>query len=897
MASDLSKSAYSPLLWDYSHLVEDGWDHGGPSQPFYDPSTGQICEVKLSGIRGETLLLDVNPNVAPDTEDKFIRNPTGFFQKADLHFNRVTGRGGLFANHDALPRQIADISKNRLPVPDEIKNLVPESLFQKYEPFFDPYYVAATLRPEKVEGISLMPLDNYINLLTGLNPLLDPTTRLLADFLMEWENALPKTAENREQEELLLRIGLCLIALGARPFDAALKERLTSYGVDWHRMDVDSFDDLSDKIFYYYKSDNKLSYEFGQAITYLLELGKIPVANLDLTDEEGEVILGNPTETFLDEEQKAAEAFLAELLSPKTSDRRFQQLFVGGGADNKMSPEEGELMDRIYETNVQVPITWEEFLIIQRRFQKIDNETFTPFAFAPDGHGMFFMTLEDFYSHPEILKEIRHEDFITIRASTDSNGGGFFCEAYPFLKTIATSDEGRQMLRDYQQAYGPDELKKLIFTLLRNSREEQAGIIYDKPIWHGLVQTAPEIVDALFNFFALCYVRETAPVAKTVGELWEEATGLNREDLPYYQFEYWASPHYLLDRRIGDINRLLLDPSSTTTAPQTKGIMDPNGYCEEMYSYNWDLIRALIDRDETKLRRTIADLNRQFFLPAGYALVPNEVPGAGAFQWVAMPVKIEGVEVADQYPVQDVATFYVRNALNEFPSVQALLPPNIGIATSYTDIGGFSPNPTADRFEGAVVVVDTIEGKARELAAMKNDPAKIDKVARQHPLPSLLFNSPLETEEDFYRNLLEAVHQHELAHVTANVFGLKNDEVYSSLMQIAHSEDPFSTLFVFSILLFYKQAGSSPIVMKTAYAGRPESVAYTSHGRGCLYFFGHLARDSRLLTDDETLQTVFESDPVRFDAVIRELERIICDMSAGDLRDLAEDYAEEYLYW
>ena len=116
-------------------------------------------------------------------------------------------------------------------------------------------------------------------------------------------------------------------------------------------------------------------------------------------------------------------------------------------------------------------------------------------------------------------------------------------------------------------------------------------------------------------------------------------------------------------------------------------------------------------------------------------------------------------------------------------------------------------------------------------------------------------------------------------------------------MEIAHSEDPFSTLFVFSTRLFYKQAGSSPIVMKTARAGRPESVAYTRHGRGNLYFFGHLARDLRLLTDDETLQTVFESDPVRFDAVIRELEGVICGMSADDLRDLAEDYAEEYLYW
>ena len=402
MESGGPKSAYSPLLWDYSHLVRDYDYHGGLSKPFYDPTTGQICEAKLSGTRGETLLLDVNPNVAPDPEDEFVRNPTGFFQKADLHFNRVTGRGGLFANHDALPRWIADISKTRLPVPDEIKNLVPESLYRKYEPFFDPYYVAALLRPEKVGGIFLMPFDDYIYLLTGLNPLLDPTTRLLADFLMEWENVLPGMAEKQGQEELLLRIGLCLIALGARPFDAGLKERLTSYGVDWHNIEYDADDDT----FYY----NALPHEFGALLT-LLDLGKIPVTRSDLTDEEGEVIVGNPIETpFVDEEQKAAEAIVAELLSPKTSDERFKKIFKEIMYGEFLSPEENALLDSIFYTNTQVSITWEEFLIIQRRYQKTNNAILTPFAFGPDGSGLFFMTLGDFYSHPEILKEIQSEN-------------------------------------------------------------------------------------------------------------------------------------------------------------------------------------------------------------------------------------------------------------------------------------------------------------------------------------------------------------------------------------------------------------------------------------------------------------------------------------------------------
>lgn len=170
-------------------------------------------------------------------------------------------------------------------------------------------------------------------------------------------------------------------------------------------------------------------------------------------------------------------------------------------------------------------------------------------------------------------------------------------------------------------------------------------------------------------------------------------------------------------------------------------------------------------------------------------------------------------------------------------------------------------------------------------------------------------NTSLELDELYY----DSVQHHEEGHWDGEMryaVQAQHHEIYADLQAIAHAKNPHYTLFnqfnrvtghnpqtnQFGIIKLYK---TDPETGERKFEGYKTQQ---KHGEANIRFFEHFAQDTTvwvtpLLSEGQKFRYIYHENPAEFDRLTRVMEAKLVEMSADEIRALADKYSEWYERW
>ncbi len=902
-------------LEDFSNLAELPYSvlyrqsgRDAESYPFTNRDNSHFVEVMPTGLVWRHVKFDLNPrlrlitnqdgsvSIMPDSLPK-----TGFFQEADLDFDRLTGWGFTAAHADATEE---DLKETTFRKPEKIEYelifdgdvnspvrsnhsvtmrcgepivvdhsntsqhdnlgfwLVPKKKFntknilgddtQKKYPQLNVDYIVGLIHPAGSAGGQITSFNDWIHLIAVYNPL-DPTRGLIGQFLYDVfttvVDATPKNLRDLTKLRLLLA--------------------LTAAGVDLMAPEQDEMHRLAELLL----SGNQCDAFTQEVLTQFAVWGWLDIEVVAMAETEvADVTATEDTDLDIDQIlEQFTDAYFANLR----------------GESEQINVLKKSLIDRgsVLTESERIPVPFEElnFLLAD----PLIMTGFLPYPGEFPNQGLmgewrpypYVIDVSDDTSYQKTILYLTHNTNIT-------TGPLEFVDWLRFQITD-NADRLTRALDDETNVYGG----KLGFlqgvpTLIQYFDND---FLYNDTAWRTLLNLAPDMPEVVFYAYSQAYSHAGRDIPFGIVELWQR--DVNRDHLPE-----WDADHLMLLATLA-VNDTTAVKDHHAIIKEAVSVLSGN-YQDEtrlVFPFLYELVYAMRSADPVKMNDVLAGINDRYLVPLGYAIelvsVRNAVNGNS---YLPIPVRISATQSRHlpNFPSIHTTAYYVDMVDEEFPElyylddldgVETLLNSH---ADPVTFLKRYKKDHKTKTFAGPIINRDFVRLVARD--TVKN--------LHQNPFKNIV--APNLSEEDAYKDLLTDCAAHETAHIedVAVQQALQKEngtvpdfnEIYATLLGIAGCTNPKLALVLRADLFVHDVNGQAVLDI---------GGALSRHGIGATYFFIQLAREMGLMTSDETFVTMhsdLENSAARFDAIIKELAAHLAALSGDEVCALAARYADEY---